>query len=252
MTGRVTSTSFVGREEELRRLQLGLQSAAAGGPGTLLIAGEAGVGKTRLVHEFAERIGGEAQVLLGSCIPLSGGGLPYGPIVDALRPLTRDLDPAELNELLGPTFDDLTRLLPGTTLRPRRLAEPVSEYAQARLFELLLRLLDRLGRRRPVVLVVEDAHWADRSTLDLLVFLIRMARQERLLVLVTYRSDELHSQHPLQTALAELDRSWHLEHVELARFTQAELAALVANILGHPPLRLSCGTPSPGQRGTHS
>ena len=236
MTGRVTSTSFVGREEELRRLQRGLQSAAAGEPGTLLIAGEAGVGKTRLVHEFAERVGGEAQVLLGSCIPLSGGGLPYGPIVDALRPLTRDLDPAELNELLGPTFDDLTRLLPGATPRPsRRLAEPVSEYAQARLFELLLRFLDRLGRRRPVVLVVEDAHWADRSTLDLLVFLIRMARQERLLVLATYRSDELHSQHPLRTALAELDRSWHLEHLELARFTQAELAALVGTILGHPP-----------------
>ena len=120
MTGRVTSTSFVGREEELSRLQLGLQSAATGKPGTLLIAGEAGVGKTRLVHEFAERIRGEAQVLLGSCIPLSGGGLPYGPTVDALRPLTRDLDPAELKELLGPTFDDLTRLLPGTTMRPRR------------------------------------------------------------------------------------------------------------------------------------
>ena len=236
MTDRVTSTSFVGREEELRRLQRGLQSAAAGEPGTLLIAGEAGVGKTRLVHEFAERVGGEAQVLLGSCIQLSGGGLPYGPIVDALRPLTRDLDPAELNELLGPTSDDLTRLLPGTTPRPsRRLAEPVSEYAQVRLFELLLRFLDRLGGRRPVVLVVEDAHWADRSTLDLLVFLIRMARQERLLVLATYRSDELHSQHPLRMVLAELDRSWHLEHVELARFTRAELAALVGNILGHPP-----------------
>ena len=94
MTGRARSTSFVGREEELSRLQLGLQSAAAGEPGTLLIAGEAGVGKTRLVQEFVGRVGGEAQVLLGSCIPLSGGGLPYGPIVDALRPLARDLDPA--------------------------------------------------------------------------------------------------------------------------------------------------------------
>jgi hypothetical protein len=62
-----------------------------------------------------------------------------------------------------------------------------------------------------------------------------MARQERLMVLATYRSDELHSQHPLRTALAELDRSWHLEHLELARFTPAELAALVGNILGHPP-----------------
>jgi DNA-binding CsgD family transcriptional regulator len=235
MTGRATSTSFIGREEELRRLQRGLQSAAAGEPGTLLIAGEAGVGKTRLVHEFADRVGGEAQVLLGSCIPLTGGGLPYAPIVDALRPLARDLDPAELNELLGPTPDDLLRLLPAATPPPRRLAEPVGEYAQVRLFELLLRFLDRLGRRRPVVLVVEDAHWADRSTLDLLIFLIRMARQERLLVLATYRSDELHSQHPLRTALAELDRSWHLEHLELARFTQAELAALLGNILGHPP-----------------
>jgi DNA-binding CsgD family transcriptional regulator/tetratricopeptide (TPR) repeat protein len=236
MMGRATSTSFVGREEEFRRLQRGLHSAAAGQPGTVLIAGEAGVGKTRLVQEFAGRVGGEAQVLLGSCIPMTGGGLPYGPIVDALRPLARDLDPAELDELLGPTPDDLTRLLPGATLRPsRRLLEPVSEYAQVRLFELLLRLLDRLGGRRPVVLVVEDAHWADRSTLDLLVFLIRMARQERLLILATYRSDELRPQHPLRTALAELDRSWHLEHVELAPFTRAELAALVGNILGRPP-----------------
>jgi DNA-binding NarL/FixJ family response regulator/tetratricopeptide (TPR) repeat protein len=235
MMGRTTSVSFVGREEEFRRLQRRLHSAAAGQPGTVLIAGEAGVGKTRLVREFAGRVGGEAHVLLGSCIPMTGGGLPYGPIVDALRPLARDLDPAELDELLGPTPDDLSRLLPGVTLRPsQRLAEPVSEYAQVRLFELLLRLLDRLGGRRPVVLVVEDAHWADRSTLDLLVFLIRMARHERLLVLATYRSDELHSQHPLRTALAELDRSWQLEHVELARFTRAELAALVGNILGRP------------------
>jgi DNA-binding CsgD family transcriptional regulator/tetratricopeptide (TPR) repeat protein len=232
---RITSTSFVGRVEELGRLQKGLRSAAAGEPGTLLIAGEAGAGKTRLVQEFAAQVADQAEVLLGSCIPLSGG-LPYGPMVDALRPLARGLDRAELDELLGPTFDDLLRLLPGATPRPpRRLAEPVSEFAQARLFELVLRFLDRLGQRRPVVLVVEDAHWADRSTLDLLVFLIHMARQERLLVLATYRSDELHSQHPLRMVLAELDRSWHLEHLKLARFTQAELAALVGTILGHPP-----------------
>jgi predicted ATPase len=236
MMGRAIGISFVGREEEFRRLQRGLRSAAAGQPGTLLIAGEAGVGKTRLVREFASQVADQAEVLLGSCIPLTGGGLPYGPIVDALRPLARDLDPAALDELLGPTPDDLTLLLPGVTLRPpHRRAEPVSEYAQVRLFELLLRLLDRLGERRPVVLVIEDAHWADRSTLDLLVFLIHMARQERLLVLATYRSDELHSQHPLRTALAELDRSWQLEHVELAPFTRAELTALVGNILGRPP-----------------
>jgi predicted ATPase len=136
-------------------------------PGTLLIAGEADVGRTRLLQEFADRIGNEALVLFGSCLLLTGGGLPYGPIVDALRPLALDLDPAELNELLGPTPDDLARLLPGATPpRSARLAEPVSEFAQARLFELLLHFLDRLGRRRPLVLVVEDAHWADRSILS--------------------------------------------------------------------------------------
>jgi AAA ATPase domain len=102
MTGRARSTSFVGREEEPGRLQQGLRSAAAGEPGTLLIAGEAGVGKTRLVREFASQVANQAEVLLGSCIPLSRG-LPYGPMVDALRPLARDLDRAELDELLGPT-----------------------------------------------------------------------------------------------------------------------------------------------------
>ena len=117
-----------------------------------------------------------------------------GPIVDALRPLARDLDPGDLDELLGPTPDDLSRLLPGVTLRPpQRLAEPVSEFARPRLFELVLRFLDRLAQRRPVVLVVEDAHWADHSTLDLLMFLVRMVRHERLFVAATYRSDELHA-----------------------------------------------------------
>jgi DNA-binding CsgD family transcriptional regulator/tetratricopeptide (TPR) repeat protein len=236
MMGRATSTSFVGREEELGRLQQGLRAATAGEPGAFLIAGEAGVGKTRLVREFASQMADQAEVLLGSCIPLTGGGLPYGPIVDALRPLARDLDPGDLNELLGPTPDDLSRLLPGVTLRPpQRRAEPVSEFARPRLFELVLCFLDRLAQRRPVVLVVEDAHWADHSTLDLLMFLVRMVRHERLLVAVTYRSDELHTQHPLQRALAELDRNRHLERLELVPFDRAELSLLLGRILGRPP-----------------
>jgi DNA-binding CsgD family transcriptional regulator len=236
MTGRVTSASFVGRAEELRRLHRALQSAAAGEPGTLVVAGEAGVGKTRLVQDFARRVDGEAQILLGRCLQLSGGSLPYGPIVDALRTLTRTLNPAELDELLGPALGDLTRLLPATTAQPlRRPTEPVSTYAQSRLFELVLRFLDRLAQRRPVVLIVEDVHWADRSTLDLFLFLVRVVRQERLLMVATYRSDELHSEHPLRRSLAELDRSWHVEHVELARFNREELGALLGGILGRPP-----------------
>jgi DNA-binding CsgD family transcriptional regulator/DNA polymerase III delta prime subunit len=232
---RTPGTSFVAREKELARLGTALAAAADGSPSSLLIAGEAGVGKTRLVHEFARRVGGEVQVLFGSCILLRGGGLPYGPIVDALRPLTRDLEPGELDELLGGILGDLTRLLPSATPAPRRPAEQVGEFAQARLFELMLRFLDRLAQLRPVVVIIEDVHWADASTLDLLMFLVRMVRQQRLLFVTTYRSDELHPQHPLRVTIAELKRSQHVEHLELGRFDRAELAALLGGILGGPP-----------------
>jgi DNA-binding CsgD family transcriptional regulator len=233
MTGRGTSASFVGRQEELALLHQALQAAAAGEPATVLIAGEAGIGKTRLVEEFAGRVGDQAKVLLGRCLQLSGGGLPYGPMVDALRDLTRSLDAAQLDELLGRTYNDLARLLPDAILP--QPSEPVSEFARPRLFELVLRFLDRLAQRRPVVLIVEDLHWADSSTLDLLMFLVRMVRNERLLVVATYRSDELHPQHPLQPALAELDRSRRLESIELTRFDHEDLAQLLGGILGRPP-----------------
>jgi predicted ATPase len=99
----------------------------------------------------------------------------------------------------------------------------------------MLRLLDRLAQHRPVVVIVEDAHWADVSTLDLLTFLVRTVRQERLLFITTYRSDELHPQHPLRATIPELKRRQHVELVELARFDHAELNALLGGILGRSP-----------------
>jgi predicted ATPase/DNA-binding NarL/FixJ family response regulator len=233
MAGRVTSASFIGRQEEVGRLHRALQSAGAGEPATVLIAGEAGIGKTRLVEEFAGLVTQQSQVLLGRCLQLSGGGLPYGPIVDALRGLTHSLDRRELDELVGPTSRDLARLLPNAALT--RPSGPVSEFARSRLFELVLRFLDRLARRRPVVVIVEDIHWADRSTLDLVMFLVRMARHERLLTVATYRSDELHPQHALQGLLTELDRSRRLEHVELTPFDREDLSRLLSGILGRHP-----------------
>jgi DNA-binding CsgD family transcriptional regulator/tetratricopeptide (TPR) repeat protein len=237
MTGLVTSTNFVGREHELGRLQRGLRSAAAGTPGVLLVAGEAGVGKTRLVQEFAGRAGDEAQVLLGSCVNVSGGGLPYGPIVDALRAPIRTPDPAIPQALVGTLLGELTSKAPATA--PPSVQEPselTGEYARARLFELVLRLLDRLGERAPVVMVLEDLHWADRSTLDLLVFLAGVVRQERLLLVATYRSDELPASHPVHAVMADLNRNRHVEHLQLPRFERQETAALLHGILGRPPL----------------
>ena len=110
--------------------------------------------------------------------------------------------------------------------------EPAS---QARLFEALLALLERLGRDRPIALVLEDLHWADPSTRDFLVFLVRSARTEALCLLVTYRSDELHRRHPLRPVLAELERVPGVQRIAVERFSRAEVAAQLAGILDGPP-----------------
>jgi DNA-binding CsgD family transcriptional regulator/tetratricopeptide (TPR) repeat protein len=218
MTATLTSPTFVGRTEELARLAAAGERAAAGTPTAVLIGGEAGVGKTRLVGEVvaAARDNG-ATVLLGGCVELGGEGVPFAPLIEALRDVVRDLnvaDPAGGGPALSTT--------PG----------PWSE--QGRLFELFLGLLERLGEERPAVLVVEDLHWADRSTRDLLAYLVRNLRQGRLLLLLTYRADELHRRHPLRPFLAELDRGRRVERLELARFGPAEVAAQLAGIQGAP------------------
>jgi tetratricopeptide (TPR) repeat protein len=238
MAERVSSPTFVGRAEELRRLEVALERAGAGEPAIVLLGGEAGVGKTRLVAELAARAEkAGARVLVGGCIELGDGALPYAPIVEALRPLARTLDPASLRSLAGPAHGELAGLLPELGDGQPGPADPqgMAGHGQARLFELLLGMLDRLGQERPLLLVVEDLHWADRSTRDLLAFLVRNLRAERILLVATYRSDELHRRHPLRPSLAELARSGRVERVELEPFGRQELATLLEGILGAPP-----------------
>ena len=206
---RVSSTDLIGRAEELAAMTAALERAAAGEFGAILVGGEAGVGKTRLTAEVELRaVAAGARVLAGDCVKLAEGELPFAPLTAALRPLARELGPAELEMLPG--REELARLLPelgGTAeawiSRDSAFDEPL---AQSRLFEVLLGLFTRLGEQSPVVLVIEDLHWADRSTRDFLGFLIRNAHSARLLLVCTYRSDELHRRHPLRPFLAELDR----------------------------------------------
>jgi DNA-binding CsgD family transcriptional regulator len=232
MGGRVASPTLVGRVEELGVLEAAQGRAANGEPAVVLVGGEAGIGKTRLVAELADRRRVEgARVLAGGCLPAGGDGLPYAPIVEALRPLPTELGVGAVRELVGPSWSELARLLPS-------LGEPASgpagQAAQARLFELLLGLLGRLGEQAPLLLVVEDLHWADRSTRQLLGFLVRNLRAERLLVVVTYRSDEPHPDR-LGPYLAELDRSGRVERLELARLDRAATVAQLTAILGAAP-----------------
>jgi DNA-binding CsgD family transcriptional regulator/tetratricopeptide (TPR) repeat protein len=235
MAGTVASSRFVGRTAELGRLEAAFAHAGGGDPLTLCVGGEAGVGKTRLVARFAGRVrerGG--QVLLGGCVELGETALPYAPLAQALRGLGRGLEPEALDELVGPGRPLLARLLPELGQEEGSTGLAGGSWGQAQLFEALLALLERLADRSPTVLVVEDLHWADRSTLDLLAFLVRNL-QAGLLVVLTYRTDELHRRHPLRPFLAELDRSGRAERLEVGRFDRPEVADLLAGIIGTRP-----------------
>ena len=233
MGGRVASPTLVGRVEELQVLEAARGRAAAGEPAVVLVGGEAGVGKTRLMAELTSRhVPDGTRVLVGGCVPVGDGALPYAPIVEILRALVADVGAGAVRELVGPSWPELARLLPALG-GPE--AGPAGQAAvQARLFELLLGLLARLGEQAPLVLVVEDLHWADRSTRDLLAFLVRNLRRERLLLVVTYRNDEP-GQQRLGPYLAELDRSGRVERIDLARLDQAQTEAQLVGILGAVP-----------------
>src|SRR5215218_5842154 len=232
---RVTSPVFVGRAAELDLLGGALDRAAAGRPAFAFIGGESGVGKTRLLREFEMRArAGGARALLGQCLELGGAQIPYAPLVAALRPLARGLDDAEAEALPAGARNGLAELLPelgGTGTRTDE--EPHAR--QGRLFEALLALLERLGRSGPVLLAIEDLHWADGATRDFINFLVRSAREEPLLLVVTYRSDELHRRHPLRPLIAELERAAGVERIGLERFDRAEVTEQLAGIVGEPP-----------------
>jgi len=232
---RMSSTRLIGREQELSELEAALGDAAEGHPSLAFIAGESGVGKSRLLAALERRTRERGwSVLSGDCVELGEGELPYAPIVGALRPLVRAGDP-QLEALPESERLALSRLLPGLG-DPSQPNGPNDEAtAQAQLFEALLGLLDALGRVRPVLLAIEDLHWADRSTRAFVAFLSRALCSERVLVVFTYRPDELHRRHPLRPLLAEVERDSRSRRFEISALSRAELAEQLADILGAAP-----------------
>ncbi|MFI6289258.1 AAA family ATPase [Streptomyces sp. NPDC051018] len=239
---RSVSPVFVGRASELSVLTRALLRASGegtadhpGDPQALLIGGEAGVGKTRLVeelHEEARRR--DVVVALGACVEIGGDGLPFAPFSAALRSLYRQL-PGELAAAAAGQEQELARLLPELGERPQGARSGYDDEGMARLFELTTRLLERIAADRTVLLVLEDLHWADASTRHLLAYLTRTLRRGRLVIVATYRSDDVHRRHPLRPFLAELDRTRTLERIELTRFNRGEVRRQLAGILGTEP-----------------
>jgi DNA-binding CsgD family transcriptional regulator/tetratricopeptide (TPR) repeat protein len=235
MSGRASSPVLVGRDEQMAVLDAALLSVRQGGPSAVLLGGEAGVGKSRLIAEFGASAGAAgARVLIGGCLELGTDGLPYAPFTAVLRDLVHGLGADAVAAMLpGRTTRGLARLLPELG-DPDEGGDPGT--ARARLFEEVLSVLEHLSTGSSVVLVIEDAHWADRSSRDLLTFLIGNQRAiNGLAIIVTFRSDELHRTHPLRPLLAALDRIDWVERVELPRLSRHDTSELAVRILGREP-----------------
>ena len=224
--GPVSSERFVGRASELTALDAE--------SGVVLIAGDAGVGKSRLVGEVERRASAEGKlVLIGECFELTEGELPYGPIVAALRPVLGQ--PELVDSFSIHDRSELARLWPELAPPDTAAARNGHTSSQDRIFAVLLQVLTRLALERPLVLIVEDLHWADRSTRDFLSFLVRAARGTRVLVMATLRDEDVHRDHPLRGFVAELARVRGVRRFQLAPFSRAELALQVEAILGQRP-----------------
>ena len=214
-----------------------LARAEGGIAGAVFVSGESGIGKTRLLRELEDRAADRGvRTMRGECPAFGAGELAYAPIASALRRLERELEPAAFEALVGPARGELARLVPEWASAAAQ-SDPTASgdaFAQARLFGRLRGLLDQLAADAPLLVAVEDLHWADRSTLELLSSLLRGLRDERVLLVCTYRSDELHRRHPLRPFVSEEERREGVQRVELEPFSPAELAAQVA---GHPRRR---------------
>ena len=226
---RATSPVLIGRTGERASLAGAFRAAVAGTPVTVLVAGEAGVGKTRLVTQFVQDVGPDATALFGGCID---EGVPYSPIAGALSSLARSgWDPNDLDER---GWSELEALSPDLG-RHARDRPPRRDGSAGRLHAAFLQLLEALCADRPVVVIVEDLHWSDASTRNLLMHTMRAARQLPLLLVGTYRTDELTRHHPLRPFLAEVARLRSTDVVELGRLDAAAVAELIAETLGSRP-----------------
>jgi DNA-binding CsgD family transcriptional regulator/tetratricopeptide (TPR) repeat protein len=233
MRRRLSCPELVGRGEELAFLGEAFERAAAGHPAVALVGGEAGVGKTRLVHELAGKVRRSgARVWVGYCPPHGEYVMPYAPIVQIMNAATPSLDAAVVRKLTRYAADLIPALAPESAESSAARPVTMDNHLQARQRSRLMRLLNDLAGD-PTLIVVEDLHWADSSTRGLLGLLAH-GLTGRLLVVCTYRDDELPATHPLRPVLTELHRAGALR-VPLRRLDAAETAAQVAGIRGARP-----------------
>lgn len=222
------SPELVGRTDVLAALLAAYRRAVAEGPAVALLIGEAGIGKSRILGEFAAELGPGVRVVEGGCAELGGEGLPYAPFVAVIRRLIRELGAEAVAAALPGPGLELARWFP-------RLGPVAGEHGgKHRLFEEVLALVEFAAADRPLVLAVEDVHWADESTRELLAFLARNLSSPGVLLVATYRSTGL-SDGRLGPLLSELGRAAPTTELRLGRLTRHEVGRQLAAILGARP-----------------
>jgi DNA-binding CsgD family transcriptional regulator/tetratricopeptide (TPR) repeat protein len=217
---------FLGRVDDLAELEDAWAAAIRGHPQLVLVTGDAGIGKSALVAHFAEGRPG-ARLLRGGCFGLVSAELPYSPVVQALRPLGAE-GSTQISTVDGAT---LCAALGGSV----SAVGEATRWAQSRLFESALRLFGDLARERPVLLALEDLHWADQATLDLLLFVVGNLVSERVLILLTAREDEPDAAPWLDECLQRLTRNDRSRVLELGPLDDEESARLAADAAGTDP-----------------
>ena len=238
LTRRILCPELIGREAESLALDEMLAAAGGNDTKTVLVAGEAGVGKTALVRRFLERARGTgARVLTGECVQAEARR-PFGAFVDLMRSAEKEMSSTAVEQSLRRNAVELFRLLPerATSIQ----GSPGERGTRERIHESFAALLGDLARRRTLVVLIEDLHWADEASLELFPMLARRLRSQRVLILATYRTDELHRRHPLRPLVAELVRARLAHTVPVGPLTPEGSAAVIRAALSWdgPPAEL--------------
>jgi DNA-binding winged helix-turn-helix (wHTH) protein/tetratricopeptide (TPR) repeat protein len=226
---------FVGREDLMRELCVGLDEALSGRGRVLMLAGEPGIGKTRTAEELlAEARGRGALVLEGRCY--EGEGVPaFWPWIQILRSLASELTERHLREQLGAGAPDIAPLVPELRQRLTDLPDSgtvESEQARFRLFDSIVSFLRNASHNRPLLLFLDDLHWADEPSLRLVEFLTRELRDARVALLGAYRDVELSRRHPLALVLSRLAAEPRFRRIPLRGLLEGDIAHFIAGSTG--------------------
>ncbi len=228
-------SDFIGRHPEMALMTTALNDVLSGRGRLIMLVGEPGIGKTRTAQELASRANAEgAHVLWGWCYDQEGAPA-YWPWVQAIRYYVQQREPDILRLEMGPGAADIAEIVPEISQKLRGLIRPPpldAEESRFRLFDSTVNFLKTAANDRPLVLVLDDLHWADRPSLLLLEFLVRQIAESRILIIGCYRDTELTRHHPLPETLAKLSREPVFKRLSLRGLSQEDFNLFIKNLPG--------------------